>query len=118
MWSLKGSFRDKTLVFLCKYLLSDKLSLSLCQILTLVAMVPAIIKLYFIGTVFSVLAVLYSVVDSFGALAHVQDHSYMWDLEEMKAGKKIPPAPTQEAPQWPNTWTPEENCVLSLLCGS
>lgn len=66
------------------------------MLLTLVAMVPAIIKLYFIGMVFSVLAVLYSVVDSFGALAHVQDQSYTWDLEEMKAGKK---APIQEAPR-------------------
>lgn len=86
--------------------------------LILVTMVLTIIKLYFIGTVFSVLAVIYSVVDSFGALAHAQDHSYMWDLEEMKAGKKIPPASIQKAPQWPNTRTPEGNCVLSLLSGS
>lgn len=83
------------------------LSLSVCQmLLTLVAMVPAIIKLYFLGTVFSILAVLYSVVDSFGALAHVQDNSYIWHLEEKKAEEKIPPGPIQEAPQGPNTRDP------------
>ena len=83
-----------------KHSLSYSLSLSLCQMfLTLVAMVPAIIKLYFIGMFFSVLAVLYSVVDSFGALAHVQGHSYLWDLSQTKTGKKIPQAPDQEAPQ-------------------
>lgn len=60
--------------------------------LTLVAMVPGVVKLYLIGTVLSVLAVLYSVVDSFGALAHHQDHSHMWELEEMKAGKKSSPS--------------------------
>lgn len=53
--------------------------------LTLVAMVPGVLFLY---SVLSVLAVLYAVVDSFGALAHHQDHSSMWELEEMKAGKK------------------------------
>lgn len=51
-------------------------------------MVPGVLKLYLIGTVLSVLAVLYSVVDSFGALAHHQDHSYTWELEDTKAGKK------------------------------
>lgn len=72
----------------------NSLSRSLRQIFfTSVTMLPAIIKLYLIGTVFSVLAVLYSVVDSFGALAHVQDHSSMWDLGKTKAGKKVPSAP-------------------------
>lgn len=53
-------------------------------------------------------------VDSFGALAHVQDHSYMdMYLEEQKAEKKIPPAPIQEAPQGPNTHTPDGNSGLS-----
>lgn len=79
---------------------------------TLVAMVPAIIKLYLLGTIFSIVAVLYSVVDSFGAL--VQDHSYMdMYLEEQKAEKKIRPAPIQEAPQGPNTRTPDGNSGLS-----
>ncbi|TNM91676.1 hypothetical protein fugu_020056 [Takifugu bimaculatus] len=55
--------------------------------LTLDTMIP-ILKLYFIGTFVTVLAVFYSMVDSIGALAHHQDHSSMWELEEMKAGKE------------------------------
>lgn len=58
--------------------------------LTLDTMIPAILTLYFIGTFVSVLAVFSSMVDPIGALAHHQDHSSMWELEEMKAGKKTP----------------------------
>lgn len=61
--------------------------------LTLNTMIPAILKLYFIGAFVSVVAVFYSMVDSVGALAHHQDHSSVWELEEMKAGKKTPPGP-------------------------
>lgn len=61
--------------------------------LTLDTMIPAILTLYFIGTFVSVLAVFYSMADSIGALAHPQDHSSMWELEEMKAGKKTPSGP-------------------------
>lgn len=59
-------------------------------------MLPSILKLYFFGTILSVLAVLYSLVDSFGALAHLQDHSYTWELEEMKAQKKTPSSSPRE----------------------
>lgn len=84
------------------------------MLLTLVAMVPAIIKLYLLGTLFSIFAVLYSVVDSVGALARSQDHSYMdMYLEEQKAETEIPPAPIQEAPQGPNTRSPDGNSGLS-----
>lgn len=66
----------------------------LCQMfLTLATMIPAILKLYFIGTFVIVLAVFYSMADSIGALAHPQDHSSMWELKEMKAEKKSPPGP-------------------------
>lgn len=44
-------------------------------------MVPAVLKLYFFGTVLSVLAVLYGIVDSFGGLMYVQDHDYLLELE-------------------------------------
>lgn len=44
-------------------------------------MVPAVLKLYFLGTVLSVLAVLYGIVDSFGGLMYVQDHDYLLELE-------------------------------------
>ncbi|KAF3705162.1 hypothetical protein EXN66_Car020853 [Channa argus] len=37
----------------------------------------AVLKLYFIGTALTFLAVLYGLVDSFGGLMYVQDHDYM-----------------------------------------
>lgn len=46
-----------------------------------VIMVPAVLKLYFIGTALSVLAVLYEMVDSIGGLMYVQDHPYMLELQ-------------------------------------
>lgn len=42
---------------------------------------PAVLKLYFFGTILSVLAVLYGIVDSFGGLMYVQDHDYLLELE-------------------------------------
>lgn len=64
--------------------------------LNLATMIPAFFTLYFIGTFVSVLAVFYSMADSIGALAHHQDHSSMWELEEKKAGKKTPSGPRPE----------------------
>lgn len=69
--------------------LRSNLSLSLPDVLD--TMVPAILKLYLIGTFVSALAVLHTLVDSIGALAHHQDQSYTWELEEMKAGGRLPP---------------------------
>ncbi|KAF7656171.1 hypothetical protein LDENG_00045610 [Lucifuga dentata] len=40
------------------------------------AMMPAILKMYFIGTALAVLAVIFDIVDSFGGLMYVQDHCY------------------------------------------
>lgn len=45
-------------------------------------MVTAVLKLYFIGTALSVLAVIYGIVDSFGGLMYEQNHRYMWDLHQ------------------------------------
>lgn len=45
-------------------------------------MVAAILKMYFIGTALSVLAVLYGIVDSFGGLMYVQDHRYILELDQ------------------------------------
>ncbi|KAK9525744.1 hypothetical protein VZT92_016426 [Zoarces viviparus] len=45
-------------------------------------MVTAVLKMYFIGTALSVLAVLYGIVDAFGGLMYVQDHHYITDLDQ------------------------------------
>ncbi|AWO98115.1 HILPDA domain containing protein isoform 2 [Scophthalmus maximus] len=45
-------------------------------------MVPAILKVYLIGTVLTVLAVFYGIVDSFGGLMYAQDHNYMLERDE------------------------------------
>lgn len=45
-------------------------------------MVAAILKMYFIGTALSVLAVIYGLVDSFGGLMYVQDHNYVLELDQ------------------------------------
>ncbi|KAM3587342.1 uncharacterized protein V6R79_002601 [Siganus canaliculatus] len=47
-------------------------------------MVAAVLKLYFIGTALSVLAVLFGIVDSFGGLMYVQDHHYILELDQQK----------------------------------
>lgn len=39
-------------------------------------MVSAVIQMYLVGSMISVLAVFYSIVDSFGGLMFVQDHHY------------------------------------------
>lgn len=44
-------------------------------------MVVAVLKLYFIGTALTVLAVIYGLVDSFGGLMYVQDHHYVLELD-------------------------------------
>ncbi|CAJ1054727.1 hypothetical protein EXN66_Car020853 [Xyrichtys novacula] len=44
-------------------------------------MVAAVLKLYFIGTALSVLAVFYGIVDSFGGLMYVQDRHYVLGLD-------------------------------------
>lgn len=44
-------------------------------------MVTAVLKLYFIGTALSILAVLFGIVDSFGGLMYVQDHHYTVELD-------------------------------------
>lgn len=43
-------------------------------------MVAAVLKLYFIGTALTVLAVFYGIVDSFGGLMYPQDRSYILEL--------------------------------------
>ncbi|KAG8005596.1 hypothetical protein GBF38_001499 [Nibea albiflora] len=49
------------------------------------AMVAAVLKLYFIGTALSVLAVLFEIVDSFGGLMFVQeDRNYVRELEQQE----------------------------------
>lgn len=48
------------------------------------AMIPAVPKLYFVGTMLSILALLYSIVDSFGGLMYIQVHPYMLELEQAK----------------------------------
>lgn len=48
-------------------------------------MVAAVLKLYFIGTALSVLAVLFEIVDSFGGLMFVQaDRNYIRELEQQE----------------------------------
>lgn len=44
-------------------------------------MVAAVLKMYFIGTALSVLAVLYGIVDSFGGLMYVQNQHYISELD-------------------------------------
>lgn len=44
-------------------------------------MVPPVIKLYLFGTLLTVLAVLYEMLDSFGGLMYVQDH---YDLVQLQ----------------------------------
>ncbi|KAM7367165.1 hypothetical protein PAMP_015089 [Pampus punctatissimus] len=44
-------------------------------------MVTAVLKIYFIGTALTVLAVLYGIVDSFGGLMYVQDPHYILELD-------------------------------------
>lgn len=41
----------------------------------------AVLKLYFIGTALTVLAVIYGLVDSFGGLMYVQNHDYILELD-------------------------------------
>lgn len=47
-----------------------------------VAMVPPVVKLYLFGTLLSVLALLYEMLDSFGGLMYVQDPHYLVELQE------------------------------------
>lgn len=41
----------------------------------------AVLKLYFIGTALTVLAVIYGLVDSFGGLMYVQNHDYILEVD-------------------------------------
>ncbi|KAK7886138.1 hypothetical protein WMY93_025759 [Mugilogobius chulae] len=47
-------------------------------------MVAAVLKLYFIGTALTVLAVLYGIVDSIGGLMYAQDQRYFLELHGEK----------------------------------
>lgn len=47
-------------------------------------MVAAVLKLYFIGTALSVLAVFYVIMDSFGGLMYVQDDHYTTDQQTQR----------------------------------
>lgn len=44
-------------------------------------MVPPVVKLYLFGTLLSVLALLYEMLDSFGGLMYVQDPHYVVELQ-------------------------------------
>lgn len=47
-------------------------------------MVAAVLKLYFIGTALTVLAVIYGLVDSIGGHMYVQNHQYFLELRQEK----------------------------------
>ncbi len=55
------------------------------------AMVAAVLKIYFLGTALSVLAVLFGLADSIGGLMYEQDHQYMLGLDhQTKTRTQVP----------------------------
>ncbi|KAK7886137.1 hypothetical protein WMY93_025758 [Mugilogobius chulae] len=61
-------------------------------------MVAAVLKLYFIGTALTVLAVLYGIVDSIGGLMYAQDQRYFLELHGEKQRDSESPGLSRSVP--------------------